>query len=352
MHKTDGIIYVLHKKGENSHYKGLVALAKQRGLEVKFREFSIIGKSFKAIFKLDAKLYGKQWVNLFFLLSLLFSKHKKVVLGIAPYDYKLLSVLFFLKGHQIYYHTSWTCWDGTYYPKTKFVTPKVKNRWKVFLEKEVSHIFAVSEKTKQELSIYYAIETSKISVVCHTVDDEFFTDMNMGRFPDSFIYAGRLLPEKGLDELLAFFAEHPEFQFSIAGRGAMEDEVKKYADAYPNINYLGFVADKMKLASIYQQHQYLLMNSVKSKTWEELFGMSIIEAMACKAVPVVTNHSGPKEIITHGKDGYLVNEGDMIPFLENKLKDIVWETVSNHAFKTAYSYTPVEIAKRWAPLLT
>src|SRR5690606_27572450 len=124
--KEKNIIYVLHKSGANTHYVGLKALLEKENGKIVFREFSILSTLFKSLIKLNFALFVKQLVNSLFLFRLLMSKDKKIVLGIAPYDYKLRNILFFLKNHTIYYHTSWTCWDGSFYPKKKKVTSDLK----------------------------------------------------------------------------------------------------------------------------------------------------------------------------------------------------------------------------------
>ncbi|GLB53567.1 hypothetical protein NBRC110019_26080 [Neptunitalea chrysea] len=345
------IIYVLHKKGENSHYTGLVALAEREGMQLKFREFSILGRTIKAIFKCNGAMYVKQWINLFFLVGLLFTKNKKVVLGIAPFDYKLLSVLIFLRGHQVYYHTSWTSWDGSYYPKKKFVGKRVKNKWKQFLEETAEHIFAVSGKTKEELLANYNIKKTSISVVYHTVNSNFFTDFTVEKKANSFIYVGRLLKEKGIISLVTFFEKHPDLSFTIVGSGSEEETVKMFSDKCENINYLGYVSDKDKLAKLYREHTFLVMNSQKTKTWEELFGMAIVEAMACKTIPLATLHSGPKEIVTSGVNGFLIEEDRFILFLESELGTINIPSLQNAAYEIAQLYTEKEIARRWEAIL-
>jgi glycosyltransferase involved in cell wall biosynthesis len=42
----------------------------------------------------------------------------------------------------------------------------------------------------------------------------------------------------------------------------------------------------------------------------EHFGMSTVEAMSAGCVPVVVNKGGQKEIVSHGKSGYLWNTLD------------------------------------------
>lgn len=345
-------IYVLHKKGEKNHHNGLVALARSEGAAVKFREFSIITGIFKALFKVDINLLQKQVINSFFMVSLLFTRNRRIVLGIAPYDYKLPMVLFFLRHHKVFYHTSWTCWDGSYYPKKKWVTEKLKKAWAVFLEQKCKHIFAVSTKTREELLAHYNIAASKINVVYHTVDEAFFKDYELERKPDGFIYTGRLLPEKGLMPLLDFFSKNRELHFTVAGSGPLEEEVRRYADQHKNIRFKGFIRDKKTLAALLQRHTYLLLNARKTGTWEELFGLVIAEAMAGKTIPIATLHPGPREIITHGKDGFLVTEEEMLPFIKDRLAAEIPAEMQKAAFNTALTYSEEEIAKRWRPVFT
>jgi glycosyltransferase involved in cell wall biosynthesis len=42
----------------------------------------------------------------------------------------------------------------------------------------------------------------------------------------------------------------------------------------------------------------------------EHFGMSTLEAMSARCVPVVINRGGQKEIVLHGESGYLWNDID------------------------------------------
>src|SRR5690606_28545331 len=89
---------------------------------------------------------------------------------------------------------------------------------------------------------------------------------------------------------------------------------------YSNITYLGYISDKDTLAATFNTSDYILLNSYRTKYWEELFGMVLIEAMACGVVPVATNHTGPMEVITDKVDGFLIKEGNIKYFLDT-IKD-------------------------------
>ncbi len=345
-------IYILHKNGAPSHYYGLAHLAQEQGFEVKYREFSVVSKLYKGIVKGRFSQVKKQFVNARFLLGLLFSSNKKIVLGIAPFDSKLGKLLPYLKKHQVYYHTSWTCWDKTFHPKRKNNTEKVFATWKHFLEQHVKHIFTVTEKTKTEILQNYKVATSKVSVVYHALHPLFEAYIPKEKKPNSFIYAGRLDKGKGIEELLDFFSENSEAILTIVGNGKLESLVTTYSNKHKNIIFKGYISDKNLLKNLFSEHQYLVLNSKKTETWEELFGLIIIEGMSQGALPIAPSHSGPKEIILPSF-GYLFEEGGITATLATLLSEGGFtQSKSLKAVEESKKYTTEEISKKWEPILS
>jgi len=344
-------VYILHKNGANNHYIALASLLKQHNVTIKYREFSVLSTLFKAIITLDFNLLKKQIINFFFLTSLLYSKDRKIILGIAPFDSKLSKLLFILKKHKIYYHTSWTCWDKSFHPKTKKNTVKVFSTWENFIENIVIHIFSVTKKSKNQLLNNYTISEKKISVVYHAINKDFFIQTGIKKKPNSFIYYGRLVPQKGIRELVTFFSKNTEGTLTIIGDGKEKNTVLKFANEYKNINYIAHISNKQDLIEEISKHQYLALNSIRNKKWEELFGLVIIECMAQGVIPIATNHSGPKEIIS--KDvGYLCKEGDMLSIISKIIKRNYFDkTMSIKAKEKANLYLTESIAKKWQAIL-
>lgn len=343
-------VYVLHKTGMDSHYQGLEHLLFNNDQVLLYREFSIVSKLFKSITKFKIDLFVKQIINLYFLLSLLFTRNKKIILAIAPFDKKLTRLLPLLKTHKVYYHTSWTSWDGTFMPKNKDASHKLKKKWTCFLEEIVLHIFAVTEISKTELLLNYNIDSSKISVVKHSFDPTFlkYTE-KQPKEELSYVYVGRLVASKGIEEVLECFSNHPKAILTIVGTGKLSGLVASYADKNSNIYYTGYVKDKQRLSNIYNQHNFILLNSQRTKKWEELFGMVLIEGMACGLVPVASSHSGPKEVVDDHGIGYLFNEGD----LDKQINSITGIDYSKKqkASEVAKFYTKEEISLRWRKIL-
>lgn len=341
-------IYIFHKQGANSHYIALEYLLKKQQKQIKFREFSVVTLIAISIKTLDFKLFRKQFINIAFLISLLFSRDKKIVFGIAPFDYKILGLLYLLKNHRIYYHTSWACWDKSFHPKKKKNSKAVFERWRNFLEKEVEHIFCVTQKSKEELLENYQIPAEKISVVYHALHPVFSTEAIVRKKPNSFIYYGRIVTQKGIKELLEYFKDHPGKTITFIGDGNQKHLIEKYMNDYPNIIFKDKMENITSLKNILASHEYLILNA----KWEELFSLVIIESMSQGVIPISSALTGPKEIITNGENGLLFKEGELRLALDRLHHDMLNKRqIIKNAKLSSRRYSRQQIAQKWQPIL-
>ncbi len=122
---------------------------------------------------------------------------------------------------------------------------------------------------------------------------------------DYLLFAGRITAEKGVKEAIQI-AEESNHRLLIIG--PINHGSQDYFDQYikPRLNerilYLGRV-DQEQLP-IYYQHAKAVLTPIQ---WEEPFGLTTVEAMAC-GTPVISLHRGAApEIIKHGKTGFVVN---------------------------------------------
>lgn len=160
------------------------------------------------------------------------------------------------------------------------------------------------------------------------------------------IAVGRYVYQKGFDLLVGAWEkvaeQHPDWHLYIYGRGDKNNYKAvsncHFEDAVENIN------DKYAESSIF----------VLSSRFEG-FGMVIIEAMKC-GVPAVSFACpcGPKDIITDGQDGFLVENGNTQQLAERICylieHDEERKTMGKNAVETAKKYDINEIGKRWSCL--
>lgn len=117
---------------------------------------------------------------------------------------------------------------------------------------------------------------------------------------------GILHPLKGVDSLIKAFSmcDNVNVHLYIAGDGPFK---KNYIEL---VNSLG-LQDKVTFTG-YLNHQSvsILAHSVDFCVFPSLyeaFGNMILEAMACGKPVITLKDGGPQDIITHGKDGFLIN---------------------------------------------
>jgi len=145
------------------------------------------------------------------------------------------------------------------------------------------------------------------------VDPDIYTPSTTPRpaGPPHIVYAGRLVPEKGVDVLLRALAGLPgAWRLTLLGSGPEEGALRSLAarlglreqvDFHPPI-------PSTETPTFYQQADVLVLPSRTRPNWQEQFGRVLIEAMAC-GVPVIGAASGE---IPHviGPDGLLFPEDD------------------------------------------
>ena len=99
-------------------------------------------------------------------------------------------------------------------------------------------------------------------------------------------YAGRLAPEKNIQEVLEAARVLPETRFLIAGDGPLRDMVTEAARSAPNIDYVGWVSRHGVKQVIDDSDMLLLPSRVES------FGTIALEAMARRRLVLVSNNCG------------------------------------------------------------
>src|SRR4051812_16825079 len=117
-------------------------------------------------------------------------------------------------------------------------------------------------------------------------------------------YAGRLVEEKGVRDVVAAVGALPDAELVVAGDGPLRDEIV----GQPGARWLGNL-DRDAMDGFWSSLDVLVVPSRTTRNWAEQFGRVIVEAMA-RDVPVVGSSSGAiPEVI--GDAGLVVPEGDV-----------------------------------------
>jgi glycosyltransferase involved in cell wall biosynthesis len=165
---------------------------------------------------------------------------------------------------------------------------------------------------------------------------DLYRDLN-GSKENLVITVGRVVPEKRMNLFMDIARELPEIKFAIIGSVAPEREaylqhLKETAPA--NVSFvmspLRRVKDLLAKAKIYI---HCALN--------EHFGISIVEAMAARCVPVVHNSGGPREIVSDDA-GYKWNSlGEAVTQISSLItNDALRNELSQAAALRAERFTP------------
>jgi glycosyltransferase involved in cell wall biosynthesis len=129
------------------------------------------------------------------------------------------------------------------------------------------------------------------------------------------------------------------------------DKILPYVLKYPRITYSGSLSGKRKMKFLSEAKALLF-----PVTWEEPFGMSVIEALACGTPVIAMNRGALPEIIEHGVNGFLANTVEEFEAYMLRINEIdpeecrrsVVDRFSNTAMAEKYISCYHEVLKREA----
>lgn len=195
---------------------------------------------------------------------------------------------------------------------------------------ETDRIIAQCPNEMHELVTLYDADPSKIEVIPSAVDPETFRPVpkekaraELGLDPNEWIavYVGRMLPRKGIDNLLLAFSELAErasvpMRLVIVGGETVDGdpmqtpEIRRLAD----IARLHRIRDRVEFVGKRPQDKlkcyYSAADVAVTTPWYEPFGLTPLEAMAC-GIPVIgSDVGGIKFTVADGETGFLVPPRD------------------------------------------
>ena len=169
------------------------------------------------------------------------------------------------------------------------------------------------------------------------------------------IAVGRLVREKGFDQLIESWRivhkKHPDWTLSIFGSGSQKEALLALISLY-NLDSVIEIHDPVKdIHSCFLEHSIMLFPS----RCLDALPLVLIEAMSC-GLPLVAFDApcGPKDIITDGKNGFLVPAGNIELFTEKVCRLIESEelrrTMGNSARQMSFDYQEDKVMNQWVKL--
>lgn len=184
-------------------------------------------------------------------------------------------------------------------------------RWLTNLSlQSADHITCASAQAAEILPVQnYRRATSVMPLV--GVDSRFFKPATKPRASEFSVgYVGRLVREKGLDDLLHAVARTPA-SLLIVGDGPEKNNLRALAQALPLSERCRFVdaVAYEAVADYLNEMDVLVLPSRTTSHWKEQFGRVLVEAMGCRVVAVGSDSGAIPEVI--GDAGAIFPESDV-----------------------------------------
>ena len=164
-----------------------------------------------------------------------------------------------------------------------------RKQYKQYAYENIDKFLAVTNKAREAL-IKEGVSDHKIEVLKLGIDiQKFKPKIKRDKGGIHILCVARLVPEKGVMDLLEAFLEiyktNKKVWLTFIGDGPLKQDLKGYRNV--TVRKVPY----SKIHNEYQQADIFCLPSRKTKTWEEQYGMSLIEAMAT-GLPVVTSDAG------------------------------------------------------------
>lgn len=217
-----------------------------------------------------------------------------------------------------------TVWENIPFNQENFFRQKLLKK---FALDNLDHVLAVSNLTKGIL-IEEGYPPEKITVIYPGVDLGVFKKQmrdnrlrqRLGFKKDDLVIlsVSRLVWEKGLYDLIWAAWElkktlpESKLKFLVVGEGPEKHKLKKMTAALDLENIFVFAGSFPydKMVAVYNLADVFVLGSIPTKTWQEQFGMVLIEAMAC-GLPVIATKTGTiPEVV--GDSGMLIAANDWV----------------------------------------
>lgn len=176
------------------------------------------------------------------------------------------------------------------------------------LLRSAAQVVAVAHSVAQELK-EYGVDPDEVAVLGNGVDTTRFAPNGSEAAQPPYVLAvGRLEQRKGFQDLVQtaqlVCRERPDVQFWIAGKGPMEDALRKAireGDLEGRVMLLGHTADREQTVKLYQGAALFVHAAHR-----EGLPTVLLEAMACGRPVIATAVSGALDVVISGENGLLV----------------------------------------------
>ncbi len=198
--------------------------------------------------------------------------------------------------------------------ESQFSNNKVKN----YIERKIRQIsldvsdkiIAVSEAGIDSCKSYYRIKDDNVKLIYNGISTKYLYNKQLKEHVEkavSILYIGRLEKIKGVDILLdaiSSLRDKYKIRLSIVGDGTCRMELEEFVRNKGLSNIVSFFGSQTDIIPYLKDNEIFVYPSI----CQEVFGISLVEAMSHGLVCVANRVGGIPEIIDDGENGYLAED--------------------------------------------
>ena len=255
-------VYICHQYLDKSHFLALYKCAEENGYLIK--DYIVLGKK-HIINRMGKKiLYEHKFFSairecvcsLNKICKFKKLRDKTIIVGLAPYDYRMNKYADVFKRNRSVYFTSWQYWDGSNFPMGDL---KNKAAFEEILRTSFTAAACVSKVTECQVKEFIP----KTAVVNHSIPvSEYQTKDEQDMGGHRYLFLGRLAPAKNLNYILDYLRQNPEdnIEIDIAGQGKLLEDVQNLEKEDERLHYLGKLS-KDEIKADLHKYKYLIYNN-------------------------------------------------------------------------------------------
>jgi glycosyltransferase involved in cell wall biosynthesis len=262
--------------------------------------------------------------------DLVYCTHVRNLLELYLAGFNLKNVLLTEHGSYYGYNRVYKKLKQFLYPKCKYIISPTSMDYEIYQTQKCNTFYIPNP-----LSFY----------------NENFADLNS----KIIVNIGRLTSDKRQDLLLEIWnivsRNHPDWKLKIVGKGECKDSLMQIIQKYNLAGSVEIIEPIKDIESIFLKSSIFAFTSKY-----EGFGMVLAEAMSC-GVPCISFDipSGPRDILEHEKDGFLIKEGNVEQYIlkleimmnnEDKRRDMGKKSREN-----IKKFLDTDIEEKWISLL-
>lgn len=291
-------------------------------------------------------------------------KRKNIPIIQTLHDYKLIcpNYMLFSNGKicekckgGMYFNCTINCCVKDSYSKSLLASLEAYLHNKILKTYNKVDFFIAPSNFMKDKCLEFGMPENKIQVINNFVESDVYEKKKIKNY---LFYFGRLSPEKGLLDLVESFIDfsrikpanqsQAELSLKIAGEGGMKQVLvdKILEENSNNIELLGYKTGK-ELKDLILEAKAIIIPSL----WHENMPYSMLEAMSMSKVVIASDLGGMKEIIKHGKNGFLFSDKKELFNILSSLDSYNLDEIGRNARENAKTLNSYEYYRKFNEIL-